>query len=508
VVRQVPEVARDPDVGAALDALAVGDAKRAEQACRKRLARDPESVEFLRLLARALAMQSRSGEAEAVLRRAVELQPGFAPLHEDLGGVLAMERRFDAAIASLREALRLDPRLPLAGKKLGQALAALGHAAEADAAFEAWFEQDPDRVYVAIALDHLRAGRPEEGISNLRKALRANPDNVDAMHTLAKAYRGDEQRQSDSEALLRRAIALVPAHVSAWVQLGLLLHDTDRFEEAIKAFERATELEPREYAAWSGLGAACARIGDMQRSVDAYARSLALEPDRPSMHMSYAHSLKSVGLQEEAVRAYRKAIALKPDVGEAYWSLANLKVFRFGEGEVAAMEAQLKGKNLSESAEVHFRFALGKACEDAGDFDRAWAYYQSANQLQRPHVSFDPVGFEARHEEIIEVFTREFLELHAGQGFESNAPIFIVGLPRSGSTLIEQILASHSQVEGTLELSTLADIAVSTGRYRSQGRDYPFAVRELGSRDFRAYGQQYIDSTHTFRRTDRPRFTD
>ena len=130
----------------------------------------------------------------------------------------------------------------------------------------------------------------------------------------------------------------------------------------------------------------------------------------------------------------------------------------------------MKREDLSPSADVHFRFALGKAYEDAGDYDRAWEFYHTGNQRQRPLVSYDPVGFEVRHEEIAEVFSREFLDQHAGQGFESDAPIFIVGLPRSGSTLIEQILASHSQVEGTLELPTLGEIAVSIGRYR-RGRN-------------------------------------
>ena len=338
--------------------------------------------------------------------------------------------------------------------------------------------------------------------------LRLDPDNVDALHTLAQAYWGDEKRHSDVEAMLRRVIERSPVHVSAWNLLGVLLHETERPEEAIQCYRRVVEFEPANAGGWSGLGADYARIGDMEKSAEAYARSVVLQPSLPGIHMSYAHALKALGKQAEAVREYRAALALKPDFGEVYWSMANLKVFRFEHTEVAAMEEQLKREDLSASAEVHFRFALGKACEDAGDYDRAWSYYHSGNQRQRPLVSYDPVGFESRHEEIAEVFSREFLEQHAGEGFESDAPIFIVGLPRSGSTLIEQVLASHSQVEGTLELSTLGKIAISTGRYRRENREYPGAVRELRGRDFRAFGQQYIDDTRVFRMTDRPRFTD
>jgi tetratricopeptide (TPR) repeat protein len=498
----------DSGIAEALEAMRDGRPDRAESICRERLERNPESIEHLRLTGRALMMQSRLAEAEQVVRRAIALRADFAPLHEDLGAVLSMQGRFEEAVASFRAALGLDPNLTLAHKKLGQALAALGRGAEADAALETWFGQDADRGQVAIALDHLRAGRKEEAIATLMACLRVDPDNVDALHTLAQAWWGDDQHQSDIEALLRRVTAIAPGHVAAWILLGSLLHGADRPEEAIACYQRATELAPGNAAAWSGLGADYAQISEMEKSAVAYARAVALQPGLPGVHMTYAHVLKTLGRQPEALREYRAAIAQRPEFGEVYWSMANLKIFRFEPEEVVAMEEQLKREDLSESAVVHFHFALGKAYEDAGDYDRAWAHYHSGNQLQRPLVSYDPVGFETRHEQIVEVFSREFLEAHAGEGFESEAPIFVVGLPRSGSTLIEQILASHSQVEGTLELPNLGEIALSTGRYRRENREYPGAVRELRGRDFRAYGKQYLEETQVYRSTDRPRFTD
>jgi tetratricopeptide (TPR) repeat protein len=508
LVRQVPEVAHDAGIAAILAALAEGDGRRAESLCRERLASAPDCVDFLRLLGRALILQSRLDEAEQVLRRALALDPRFAPAHEDLGGVLALQKRHEEAVASLQAALKLDPALPHAGKKLGQSLASLGRGIEADAALEAWFGQSQDRASVAIALDHLRAGRKDDAVAALKARLRINPDNVDALHTLAQAYWGDDKRLSDIEALLRRVTELAPAHAGAWMLLGSLLHTSDRPEQAIGCYLRATELDPGNAGAWSGLGADYAQVGEMEKSAAAYARSLAMEGKLPGIHMSYAHVLKALGQQPEALREYRRAIALKPDFGEVYWSMANLKVFRFEPAEVAAMEEQLRQGKLSESAEVHFRFALAKACEDAGDYDRAWEHYHAGNERQRPLVSYDPVAFESRHASIAEVFSREFLERHAGQGFASDAPIFIVGLPRSGSTLIEQVLASHSQVEGTLELPILGEIAVTTGRYLRENRDYPEAVRQLRGSDFRALGERYIEETRVYRSTARPRFTD
>jgi tetratricopeptide (TPR) repeat protein len=499
---------RDPRVAAALHALATGKPSEAERSCREELERDPGSIEMLRLLGRSLAMQFRLEAAEDAVRSAMDLRPDCAPLRADLGGILELQGRLDEAVASLQEGLKRDPQLPHARKKLGEALAALGRGPEADKALEDWFTQDADRVPVALALDHLAAGRRDESIATLRKALRANPDNVDAMHALAQAFWGDERRTSDIEALLRRVVELAPGHVAAWTMLGTLFHDTERPQEAIASFGKAVEIEPGNARAWAGLGQDHAQIGEMQKSCAAYARSLEIQPGLPGIHMSYAHALKSLGRQAEALAEYRHAIAQKPEFGEAYWSMANLKVFRFEAAEVAAMEKQVAREDLTESARAHFRFALGKAYEDLGDYDKAWEHYRAGNERQRPLVYHDPVGFEIKHERIAAVFSREFLSSHAGEGCESDAPIFIVGLPRSGSTLIEQILASHSRVEGTLELPVLGEIAMSTGRYRRQREDFPESVRELRARDFRAYGDQYIADTRVYRTLGKPHFTD
>lgn len=301
MVRPVPEVARDTSVTAALEALAAGDARRAESVCRESLARAPESIDHLRLLGRALLAQSRLEEAEQALRQALELQPGLAQAHEELGGVLALQRRFEEAVGSLEAALRLDPGLPFAGKKLGQALAALGRAAEADAVLESWLGRSQDRASVVVALDHLQAGRQEDAIATLKARLRINPDNVDALVTLAQAWLGDNQHAPDVEALLRRATDIAPAHVGAWLLLGSALHGSDRPEQAIAAYQRATGLEPENAGAWSGLGAEYALIGDMEKSTAAYGRSVSLRPGLPGIHLSYAHSLKALGRRAESL---------------------------------------------------------------------------------------------------------------------------------------------------------------------------------------------------------------
>ena len=508
MVRQVPEVASQASFQRALEALRANRPHRAEAICREYLVDSPGSVNHLRLLGNALMKQARYAEAEQVVRQAIALKPEFPHLHEDLGSIFAMQQRFAEAEPCFREAIRLEPRLPLVHRKLGETLAALGRVHEADAAFEEFFEQDEDKGRVATAIDHMRAGQKEEAIEALRGALRESPDNVDAMRCLAHIYIQDKERLSDAEALLRNATSLAPDYSAAWMLLGNLLLELGRHAESVVAFSRVTELEPRNASGWTALGNARAFAGDIEQSREAYLQAVSLDPKGPGAQMGLGHVLKTLGDQAGSLRAYRAAIASKPDFGEVYWSMANLKVFRFDDAEVAAMEEQLKRDDLAPSAEIHFRFALGKALEDRGDYDRAWHYYDTGNQKQRKQVFHDPVMVEQRHDQIIEVFDREFLERNAGTGDESAAPIFIVGLPRSGSTLIEQILASHSQVEGTQELPTLTHLVSLIGRYQRDRKQYPYAVRDLKAKNFRAYGRQYLEEAASYRFTGKPHFTD
>ncbi|HKX99833.1 MAG TPA: sulfotransferase [Steroidobacteraceae bacterium] len=508
MVRQAPEVTAQASFEKALEALRANRPHRAEAICREYLVDSPGSVNHLRLLGNALMKQARYAEAEQVVRQAIALKPEFPHLHEDLGSIFAMQQRFAEAEPCFREAIRLEPRLPLVHRKLGETLAALGRVHEANAALEEFFQQDEDKGKVATSINHMRAGRKEEAIEALRGALRESPDNVDAMRCLAHIYIQDKERMADAEALLRNATSLAPDYSAAWMLLGNLLHELGRHAESVLAFSRVTELEPRNASGWIALGNARAFAGDIEQSREAYARAVTLDPKAPGAQMGLGHVLKTLGDQAGSLRAYRAAIAAKPDFGEVYWSMANLKVFRFEDAEVAAMEEQLERNDLGASAEIHFRFALGKALEDRGDYDRAWHYYDTGNQKQRQQVFHDPVMVEQRHDQIIEVFDKEFLERNAGAGDESSAPIFIVGVPRSGSTLIEQILASHSQVEGTQELPTLTRLVSLIGRYQRDRKQYPYAVRDLKPRNFRAYGRQYLEEAAAYRFTDKPHFTD
>jgi tetratricopeptide (TPR) repeat protein len=447
-------------------------------------------------------------EAEQRIRTALAAAPGVARLHDDLGTILSRQGRYLEAIPVFERALGLDPQLPHARKRLADALAACGRGEDADRLYAQYLAQDPDRQAIADGAEHQAAGRKSEAVAAFKAVLRRNPDHIDALRMLALALVGDAATADDAEALLCRVTALAPDYTAAWINLGALYVDQKKWVKGVESFRAATLSSPNNALAWLGLANALAQATYPEESVVAYRRAVDLNPSDAYAQMGMAHVLKAVGRQDEAIAAYRAAVSLRPEFGEAYWSLANLKTFRFLPEEVAAMQQQLAREDLAPSTSVHFCFALGKALEDAADYDTAWHWYHTGNQRQRQLVSHDPLVLEERHAAIMSTFTAEFLRSREGQGCDAADPIFIVGLHRSGSTLIEQILASHSQVEGTAELPNLGQIAVSVGRYRSDNVVFPEAARDLRPKDWRAYGQQYIEETRRYRHSSRPRFTD
>lgn len=499
---------KDASIEKSLDFLRRDRPLRAEEACRDYLAQHPGCADHLRLLGTALMKQNRAAEAEEQLRFALTIDPSFPQLYEDLGSALAMQSKFDESIPLFEKAIQLQPALPLAQKKLGRALVAAGRGHEADEAFKDYLEQDPERAAIVKGSELQRAGKSEEAIVIFGDILKKNPNSVNALRHLAVAYWQHSKRMDDAHALLRRATEIAPDYTGAWLTMGALFMQMNKFVEAIDAFTKAGELEPRNAEAWVGLGNANSRAMYPEKAITAFEKALELNDNSPQTLSAYAWDLKTIGDQDAALGAYRKAIKAKPNFGPAYWSMANLKVFNFAEEEIAEMLKQVDSGNLSEVEDVHFRFALGKAMEDKKDYEKAWHYYHTGNQRQRMLVEYEPLELEKRFTAIKSVFNEALLQERAGAGYDAPDAIFIVGLPRSGSTLIEQILASHSQVEGTSELPVLGRIAESIGHYRTDGVRYPEAAAELRDKDFRGYGKQYIDDSRRHRITDKPLFTD
>ncbi len=492
---------------ATLALVQAGNLAAAEQQARAALASWPRDVNMQGLLGALLIKLNRPDEAERLLMGVIAEAPSFAKPHEDLGVLLLQQERPEQAARLLEKATRLDPGLEQAWFTLGKAYAVLGRGADADAAFEKCFELSPERRMMAHAAEHQREGRLEEAEHLYRRVLRHNPGNVDALRLLAMLSLS-AQREAEAESLLLKVVAIAPDFLAAWLDLGKLRNDLDRYAEALECFDRVLAVEPRNVQALFLKAQALAQAAFTHEAIDMYRQCLAARPDHIGALLGLGHVLKAVGQYQPAVDSYNECIRQRPELGETYWSLANLKTYRFDHAALSDMQRRVAAGGLSVSSEVNFRFAIAKALEDRGDFEPAWEFYASGNQLQRKEVSYDPVQTEVVNDRLIATFSAQFLAAHAGCGNPDDAPIFIVGLPRSGSTLLEQILASHSAVEGTSELPYLGRLTTWLNRNRAEGINYPEAVRELEARHFEQLGTDYLKYARLHRRRGSPRFID
>jgi len=491
----------------AIALINAGNLAGADALCRAALQTYPRDVNMLALLGALLIKMNRAEEAATTLRQAIALAPTFAKPHEDLGRLLVQQNRMQDALPYLERATRLDPNLEDAWLALGKALAAVGRGAEADVAFEKCFALSPERRFMALAAEHQKEGRLDEAEHLYRRVLRHNPSNVDAMRLLALiALQAGNDNQAES--LLQKTLSVAPDFLAAILDLGRLRKEQDRYAEALECFDRAIALDATNAQAHYLRGATLAPAAFTHEAIDAYQRCLELRSDHLGALMGLGHVLKAVGRYHDAVASYDACIRLRPDLGETYWSLANLKTYRFEDATVAGMERQIAAGGLTVQSEVNFLFALGKAYEDRNDFDKAWHFYREGNTRQRAEVSYDPVQTEATNDRLVRVFSAEFLQSRSGVGNPDPAPIFILGLPRSGSTLLEQILASHSEVEGTSELPYLSRITTWLNRNRAEGINYPEAVCELRAEDFARLGSDYLGYAQMHRRQGAPRFID
>ena len=484
-----------------------GEFGAAERRCRAALERNPRDVNMRALLGALLVKMERSVEAETTLREVIAAAPSFAKPHEDLGYLLMQANRPADALPFLESATRLDPSLEHAWFTLGKALALLGRGKEADAAFEKCFELSPERRLMALAAEHQKEGRLEEAERIYRRVLREHPRNVDAMRLLA-LIAAKAERMDDAENLLEQAIAIAPDFMLAILDLGRIRKEQDRYGEALECFDRAIALEPSQVQTHFLRAATLARASFTNEAIAGYRHCLALRPGHAGALLGLGHTLNAVGDNEGAVTAYADCIRVAPGSGETYWSLANLKTYRFDDAEVAEMEKLAAVPGESRQSEVNFQFALGKAWEDRGDYERAWEYYRRGNEMQRAEVTYDPVQTDVMNDRIVATYTAAFMSSIEGAGDPDPAPIFILGLPRSGSTLLEQILASHSAVEGTAELPYIGRLATSLSRNRPSGINYPEAMRELSPSNIAALGAEYLTLARMHRRSGAPRFID
>ena len=344
----------------------------------------------------------------------------------------------------------------------------------------------------------LHANRFDIAERILKPHLMEDPFDVRAIRMLAElaARLG---RLKDSEVLLRRALEIDPNFTAARANLAMVLGRLGRAAESLELLEVIFEQEPDRVGHMNLKAATLGRLGDFEQALEIYRQVLARAPKQPRVLTSYGHMLKTVGKLEEAVDAYRKAIDINPALGEVWWSLANLKTVRFSEDDIAAMEHALARSDLKDDDRFHVEFALGKALHDLGRSDEAFGHYAAGNALRRQYHPFNAEHQAQLIERSIELFTAEVLNSPGGS--QAADPIFILGMPRAGSTLIEQILSSHSLVEGTSELPDMPAIARGRGKY-------PASAVDLSADERREAGEEYLRRSAVQRRTARPFFID
>lgn len=356
---------------------------------------------------------------------------------------------------------------------------------------------NPALMTAALALAENRIPEAE---AQLKAYLRADPFDVLAIRMLAEVA-ARIGRYRDAETLLRRALELAPDFIAAQANLATVLYKQNRAPEAIAALEALMKAEP-DHAGHANLkAAALGRIGEFEEAIGLYAQILKQMPDQARIWMSYGHVLKTVGRLEDGIAAYRRAIALMPHLGEAWWSLANLKTVSFNDADIRQMQTGLKRADLSDEDRFHLDFALGKAFEDRREPVQAFDHYRAANALRRTVLSYEADETEAFVDACRGLFTPEFFAARQGFGDPALDPIFVIGMPRSGSTLIEQILASHSRVEGTSELPVIPTLA-------RRWVDYPQRLATTQAEHFAALGAEYVKRTAIHRKSGRPFFID
>ena len=432
----------------------------------------PTALLLLGLARRALG---HSGQAMTPLRRAVSLKPDLGPawlalgdLYTDVGDV----RNADLAYSQHIKCSTRDPRMRAAGAALYD-------------------------------------NRLAEAESLLRAQVREKPTDVAALRMLAEVA-ARLRRYGDAEVLLRRCAELAPSFIAARHNLALVLHRQNKSAAALVEIDYCLSIEPCEIGYRNVKAAILGALGEYEASLRLYREVLEAYPNQARIWMSYGHALKTSGRDEEGIFAYRKSIEIMPELGESYWSLANLKTFRFNAQEIGAMRSALRVKDLGAHERFHFHFTLGKALEDESDFEESFEHYAEGNRLRRLEIRYDADEYRERLGRSHVLFTWDFLHERAHAGCPAPDPIFIVGLPRSGSTLLEQILASHSLVEGTMELPDIIAMArrIAGTADNGEGANYPGVLAALTEYQWRSLGEEYLERTRIYRKRSAPFFID
>ena len=491
----------------ALEFLNAGDHVMAEKICRRAIKEISNSDPNIQvLLCVSLIRQGRSGSAVKRLKHAIRSFPDFAPAHEELGNALLAQNKPELAIEAFKKALQIKPDNPSPMIKLGKIYNKLGRKDESNELYQKALSLEPTKERLASAAQAFARGEIEEAEKISRQVLREYPDDVDGLRLLASIASKMEQRD-DAIVLLERAVQIKPKFAGAWADLAETYTEAENFGKALDAVQRVIKLQPNLPFGHMIRGSILGKMDDHEGSIESYKSALEIEPQHIGSNMGLGNILKTVGKYDEAVASYKKCIEAQPMFSEAYWSLANLKTYTFEESEIKGMEEHIQNPDLPPPSKAFFHIALANAKEKQKKYGEAWYHFFTGNELRRQSEIYDSVTTQVTHETLMETFTNDFVSSTKGKGCQSVAPIFILGLPRSGSTLVEQIIASHSQVEGTRELPDISLLGRKLTKIKPQGIKYPDAVKHMTDEEKIEFGEDYLKTSMRYR-TDKPYFID
>jgi predicted Zn-dependent protease len=476
----------------------------------------PQNRDVLYLIAANQRCLNRIHEALATLQRLEQQHPQFSLLYQERGYCYMTLQDAPRAIDAFLRGVEINSALAASWTMLERLYRLTGDEKNAAAAAErvSALNRLPSEVVQAGSL--FSDGELSAAEKILREYLLKSGDEVEALRLLARI---DHQRDEldDAELLLEAALKLTPNYLAARLDHVRVLIDRQKYLRAREEIETLLRLEPGNRYYLSLCAAACVGLGEHEPAIALYRQLLAASPRSADLNVSLGHALKTVGRQKEATEAYQTAVAARPSFGDAWWSLANLKTYRFSQNEIAQMRAEEATPAAQPADRYHLCFALGKAFEDRNEYAESWQFYERGNALKRAGSRYHPEITETNTRQQIEVCTAQFFAARVGVGVPDPDPIFVVGLPRSGSTLIEQILASHSQVEGTQELSEIQRIVLGMrGKQSGLGdprlrtvkdNSYPDVLAELTPENFRRLGERYMTDTRAYRK-HKPFFID
>ena len=507
-----PSPMTEPDFEATLlqarDALQQQRYPEAERLAAACVGAQPGNREALYALAVAQRLQTRIPEALATLAELEAWHPAFSRLHQERGHCHIFRRDAKAAIDAFEHAIQLSPALPASWNSLQTLYRMVGRHQESTIAGEHVKKLASLPPAIVAARSLLADGNLREAEDIIRPYLQANPRDLEAMRILANIARQNDFA-NDAEILLEAVLKAAPEYNAARYDYVQALVDVHKHQKAREEVEKLMRAEPANVGAQVSHASILFSLGELEEAIRRYREIAKQLPGDPELQQSLGHALKTLGRQDEAVAAYRLAIQFRPTFGEAYWSLANLKTYRFTDTELQEMRALAARPVLPAVDRYHVAFALGKALEDRAETAESFHYYALGNDLRREEARFkmDPIERTAkRHRELC---TPEFFRAREGWGCPDASPIFILGLPRAGSTLLEQILATHSQVEGTMELADIPRLVGSLGGRDTLGEsNYPGILADLTAEQCREFGEAYVRDTQAYRSTGKPFFID